>query len=68
MTEGAILHQENTDPYLGDMFHEMPVGLYIFSWMIRNIPQWLNLLFITCDLLTAHLLYKAAIKYTKDLV
>lgn len=68
VTEGSVLYQENTDPYLGDMFHEMPVGLYLFSWMIQNIPQWLQLIFITCDLLTAHLLYKAAIKFTKDLL
>lgn len=66
--EGATLYQEGTNPYIGDMFHEMPLGLFIFNWMIQNIPHWLNLIFIICDLLTAHLLFRAASKYIEDLV
>ncbi|XP_054278899.1 phosphatidylinositol glycan anchor biosynthesis class U protein-like [Macrosteles quadrilineatus] len=60
VTEGVVLYEEGTDPYIGDMFHETPIALIAFHWMIHNIPRWLNIVFITCDLLSAFLLYKAA--------
>ncbi|XP_071444560.1 phosphatidylinositol glycan anchor biosynthesis class U protein [Hetaerina americana] len=60
VTEGAYLYHEGIDPYSGDMFHETPVGLVIFDWLIRNCSRWLGLIFVASDLLTAHLLYMTA--------
>jgi hypothetical protein len=68
VTEGVVLYEEGTDPYIGDMFHETPLGLLLFHWMIHNIPHWLHLVFIFSDLLTAFLLYKTAKKCMQLLV
>lgn len=66
--EGVVLYNEGTNPYLGDMFHETPLVLWFFSWVMENIPDsYINLLFIVCDLLTSFILYKAAKIYTRDL-
>lgn len=68
VTEGVFLYNEGTNPYMGDMFHETPLGLVIFHWLIQNIPDSLHLVFIGCDLVTAFLLYKTARKCVADLV
>uniref|UniRef100_A0A1B6LCH5 Phosphatidylinositol glycan anchor biosynthesis class U protein n=1 Tax=Graphocephala atropunctata TaxID=36148 RepID=A0A1B6LCH5_9HEMI len=68
VTEGVVLYNEGTDPYVGDMFHETPLGLVVFHWMILNFPRWLHLVFIGCDLITGYLLYKAARKCMADLL
>ncbi|KAG8240226.1 hypothetical protein J437_LFUL004686 [Ladona fulva] len=68
VTEGVYLYQEGIDPYSGDMFHETPVGLYVFDWLIRNCSQWLGIIFVASDLLTAHLLYMTAKYFMVELV
>lgn len=68
VTEGVELYSEGTDPYIGDMFHETPLALVTFYWMIHHIPRGLHLVFILSDLLTAFLLYKTAKKCASDLV
>nr|CAD7195794.1 unnamed protein product [Timema douglasi]CAD7398817.1 unnamed protein product [Timema poppensis] len=67
VTEGVSLYNEGINPYVGDMFHETPLGLFVYDWMIRNLAQWMGIIFICCDLMTAHLLYKTACLFMKEL-
>ncbi|XP_067002406.2 phosphatidylinositol glycan anchor biosynthesis class U protein [Anabrus simplex] len=67
VTEGAFLYNKGIDPYCGDMFHETPIGLFIFNFMLSNCSQWLGIIFILCDLLTAHLLYRTACNFMREL-
>lgn len=50
------------------MFHETPLGLIFFDKIIRHIPQWIGIIFIFCDLVTAHVLYCTAQTFMSELV
>lgn len=68
VTEGVYLYNFGIDPYEGDLFHETPIGLYIFDFMQKYLPQWaLFLLFIVTDLTTAACLAIAAKHYAVEL-
>lgn len=60
LLEGIYLYDHNIDPYEGDAFHESPVILAIFYYLLKKVPYLLPLLFTLLDLVTAHLLYKLA--------
>lgn len=67
--EGVVLYKDGTNPYIGDMFHESPLVLLLFSWVTQNFSmQWINAFFICCDLLTSYVLYKASKVYLLELV
>lgn len=69
VTEGVYLHNFGIDPYAGDLFHETPIGLFVFNYLQLHLPQWLLfLLFIFTDLLTALLLGFTAKEYTTELI
>ncbi|KZC10738.1 Phosphatidylinositol glycan anchor biosynthesis class U protein [Dufourea novaeangliae] len=69
VTEGVHLYNFGVDPYVGDLFHETPIGLYIFDLILQYLPQWtLFFLFIFTDLLTALLLAFTAKQYATELV
>lgn len=69
VTEGVYLHKFGIDPYVGDLFHETPIGLYVFNLMQEYLPQWaLFLLFVVVDLTTALCLALAAKHYAIELV
>lgn len=69
VTEGVHLYNFGIDPYMGDLFHETPIGLYIFDFVQRYLPQWiLFILFIFTDLLTALLLAFTAKQYATELI
>lgn len=68
VTEGVYLHNFGIDPYTGDLFHETPIGLYVFNLIQQHLPRWvLFLLFISTDLLTALFLGFAAKNYATEL-
>lgn len=67
VTEGAYLYSEGINPYVGDNFHETPLGLIVFNKMISHIPQWIEIIFIVCDLVTAHVLYHTAQTFMREL-
>ncbi|XP_076618731.1 phosphatidylinositol glycan anchor biosynthesis class U [Colletes latitarsis] len=68
VTEGVHLYNFGIDPYMGDLFHETPIGLYIFDLIQRHLPCWtLFFLFIFTDLLTALLLAFTAKQYATEL-
>jgi len=69
VTEGVYLHKFGIDPYEGDLFHETPIGLYVFDLMQEYLPQWaLFLLFVVVDLTTALCLAFTAKHYAIELV
>lgn len=69
LTEGVYLYDHDINPYEGDAFHESPLMLVIFHFLMKNVPYLLPLIFTVMDLLTAYLLgrtAKAFIKLFKD--
>ncbi|CAK9815749.1 Phosphatidylinositol glycan anchor biosynthesis class U protein [Anthophora quadrimaculata] len=69
VTEGIYLYNIGIDPYAGDLFHETPIGLYVFNFIQQYLPQWvLFSLFVFTDLLTALLLAFTAKEYATELV
>ncbi|KYN40404.1 Phosphatidylinositol glycan anchor biosynthesis class U protein [Trachymyrmex septentrionalis] len=66
--EGVYLYKFGIDPYEGDLFHETPIGLFVFTLMQEYLPQWaLFLLFVVVDLTTALCLAHAAKHYAFEL-
>lgn len=69
VTEGLYLHRMELSPYDGDIFHEPPLSLVVYDYVTTVIDeQFLPLLFIACDLLTAILLACAARKCVNYMV
>ncbi|EFN62573.1 Phosphatidylinositol glycan anchor biosynthesis class U protein [Camponotus floridanus] len=68
VTEGVYLYEFGIDPYEGDLFHETPIGLYVFKLIQKYLPQWaLFLLFVVTDLTTALCLAFTAKRYAIEL-
>ncbi|XP_076161742.1 phosphatidylinositol glycan anchor biosynthesis class U isoform X2 [Ptiloglossa arizonensis] len=68
VTEGVHLYNFGIDPYTGDLFHETPIGLYIFNLLQQYLSCWtLFFLFTATDLLTALLLAFTAKQYATEL-
>lgn len=68
VTEGVFLYKRGINPYDGDIFHETPVGLVVFNYMLTYLPNALGLLFVACDMLTAYALYTTAQTYVREMV
>lgn len=69
VTEGVYLYNSRIDPYVGDVFHETPIGLYFFNFIQQHLPRWgLLCLFVFIDLLTALLLGLTAKEYATERV
>ncbi|XP_034942316.1 phosphatidylinositol glycan anchor biosynthesis class U protein [Chelonus insularis] len=67
VTEGVQLRDFGIDPYSGDLFHETPLGLVVFSWMHKFLSfQSLKIIFIITDLLTAWFIYLTARNYIAE--
>ena len=62
LTEGVTLWRSGVDPYSGALFHETPLTLTAFTFLINNLSKsvWLDVLFVLADLLAAFLLGKLA--------
>lgn len=60
LVEGVYLYDRDINPYEGDSFHESPIMLVFFHYLMKKVPFLLPLLFTTLDLLTAYLLYSTS--------
>lgn len=60
LVEGVYLYDRNINPYDGDSFHESPIMLVFFHYLMKKVPYLLPLIFTILDLLTAYLLYKTS--------
>ncbi|KAL0901592.1 hypothetical protein ABMA27_006813 [Loxostege sticticalis] len=60
LVEGVYLYDRNINPYDGDSFHESPIMLVFFHYLMKKVPYLLPLIFTVLDLLTAYLLYKTS--------
>lgn len=69
VTEGVYLYGIDIDPYSGDLFHESPIGLVIFTLMQKTLSRFtLYILFILTDLSTAWILAATAKFYVTELI
>lgn len=69
VTEGLYLHRMQLSPYDGDIFHEPPLSLVVYDYVTTVLDeQFLPILFIVCDLLTAILLACGARKCVNYMV
>lgn len=64
--EGVHLYNNGIDPYSGDIVHEHPFILLIFTWILTNIPKIIPFLYISFDLLTGLLLHKMTKEFIKQ--
>lgn len=53
VTEAVHLLDVGISPYDGDTFHEVPVLLYAYRWILTNCRNLIPVLFIVVDVLTA---------------
>ncbi|CAK1601955.1 unnamed protein product [Parnassius mnemosyne] len=60
LIEGVYLYDNNINPYEGDSFHESPLMLLFFHFVMKKTPYILPLLFTIFDLTTGLLLYKTS--------
>lgn len=67
LIEGVYLYDHKINPYEGDSFHESPIMLVTFHFLLTNVPFLLPLLFTLLDLLTAYLLYRTSKAFVRIL-
>ncbi|XP_070495128.1 phosphatidylinositol glycan anchor biosynthesis class U protein [Chironomus tepperi] len=53
LKEGVFLYDNGIDPYIGDIFHQNPIVLKSASFLMGTVGEYVSLIFIILDLLTA---------------
>ncbi|XP_035210423.1 phosphatidylinositol glycan anchor biosynthesis class U protein-like [Stegodyphus dumicola] len=51
--EGVSLLKHGTDPYDSDIFHESPLALIIYDYLLSYPEEWIPVIFALCDVITA---------------
>ncbi|XP_015924448.1 phosphatidylinositol glycan anchor biosynthesis class U protein [Parasteatoda tepidariorum] len=65
--EGVHLWKQGVDPYDSDIFHESPLGLVAYNYLLTHYQEWIPVIFAACDVITAVLLSLTAKIYLKKL-
>lgn len=65
MKEGAHLYELGVDPYQGDIYHENPFVLIGSSFLLNNFNDFMSLILIFLDLLTAVFIFYGTMGITK---
>src|SRR6218665_929129 len=60
VTEGLALHRIGVWPYIGDVYHEMPLSLLLWNYFDRTWGDMIQYLFVVIDVATALVLYRVA--------
>jgi GPI transamidase subunit PIG-U len=68
VTEGVHLLKNGISPYEGDLFHETPLHLLVYSWLVLLKQPLLDLVFILVDACTCLFLQTLAANYTNQAV
>ncbi|CAB3363719.1 Hypothetical predicted protein [Cloeon dipterum] len=68
VTEGVHLMKNGISPYEGDLFHETPLGLFFYSWLLTLKQPLLDLFFILMDAATCLCLQSVAASYSAQAV
>lgn len=63
--EGVFLYNNAVDPYDGDIFHENPLLLVSSSFLLNHLSEFVPIILILLDLLSAVFIYHAAKNFTK---
>ncbi|PRD28141.1 UNVERIFIED_CONTAM: Phosphatidylinositol glycan anchor biosynthesis class U protein [Trichonephila clavipes] len=64
--KGVNLWKHGTNPYDSDIFHESPLGLVTYDFILTYFPGWLPVIFAICDVLTAVVLSLVAKIYVNN--
>lgn len=65
MKEGAFLYEMGIDPYSGDIYHESPYILIGSTFLLNNFSDYMSIILILLDLLTAVFIYFGTKEITK---
>ncbi|KAG5676334.1 hypothetical protein PVAND_006177 [Polypedilum vanderplanki] len=57
LKEGVFLYDNGIDPYDGDIFHESPFILIAANFLLKNFGEFISLILIIIDLLSAVFIY-----------
>ncbi|KAL1462906.1 hypothetical protein WDU94_014708 [Cyamophila willieti] len=72
LVEGVTLLNNDVNPYDGDIFHESPLILHTFNFLLSSQNEWVCMsipyIFILCDIISAVLLYYMAKSYMVQMV
>lgn len=72
LVEGVTLLNDNINPYKGDIFHESPLVLHLFKFILSHeivyIQNSVPYIFVICDVISALLLYYMAQSYMVQMV
>jgi len=68
VTEGVHLLKNGISPYEGDLFHETPLGLVVYSWLVMLKQPLLDLVFILTDAATCFFLQMLAANFSNQAV
>ncbi|CAG4965027.1 unnamed protein product [Colias eurytheme] len=60
LIEGVYLYDHGINPYEGDSFHESPIMLIFFHFLLKYAPYVLPVVFTLIDMLTAYFLFKTS--------
>lgn len=63
VVEGVYLQNHFGDAYAGDLFHESPINLALYSYLTQLDGMILKIFFIASDVITAILVSIAARKF-----
>ncbi|XP_064641618.1 phosphatidylinositol glycan anchor biosynthesis class U protein-like [Lineus longissimus] len=68
VVEGVSLYSQGISPYKGDLFHEPPLMLRFFDFVVTVMPGYLDLFFIVMDVVIAVVLYDTVHWYGRYLL
>lgn len=72
LVEGITLLNSKVNPYDGDIFHESPLILHVFKYILSSQHELVQLsivyIFIICDIISAILLYYMAKSYMAQML
>lgn len=60
VVEGLALHRIGVSPYIGDVYHEMPLTLRLWNYFDRTFDDTVKYVFVALDVATALVLYQVA--------
>lgn len=66
--DGMVLTDNNISPYMGDLFHETPIMLRVFSFVYKMMPSSINYFFVLIDVLSGLVLVNIGKHYGGYLV
>lgn len=64
--EGIYMLNQGINPYDGDMVHEIPVVLWFLTFAAEYLKNWISILYVVADIITACVLYKVSQVFVRN--